>query len=74
MDAHTGEKLAHDHLQPGHIVVADNGYSYRCRVAEVVQQQAHVVRRITPTTFPLATAAGSPFDVLRWLRQQGAYA
>jgi hypothetical protein len=26
------------------------------------------VLRITPTTFPLATAAGSPFAVLRWLR------
>jgi Transposase DDE domain len=68
-DAHTGEKLAHDRLRPGAIVVADNGYGYRCSIAEAVQQQAHVVLRITPTTFPLATAAGSPFDVLRWLRQ-----
>jgi hypothetical protein len=68
-DAHTGEKLAHYRLRPGDIVVADNGYGYRCSIAEAVQQQAHVVLRITPTTFPLATAAGAPLDVLRWLRQ-----
>lgn len=68
-DAHTGETLAHYRLQPGDIVVADNGYGYRRSIAEAVQQQAHVVLRITPTTFPLVTAAGSPFDVLRWLRQ-----
>jgi hypothetical protein len=68
-DAHTGEQLAHYRLQPGDIVVADNGYGYRRSVAEAVQQQAHVVLRITPTTFPLATATGHPFDVLRWLRQ-----
>lgn len=69
-DAHTGETLAHDRLQPGDIVVADNGYGYRRRVAEAVQPQAHVVLRITPATFPLVTAAGSPCDVLRWRRQQ----
>lgn len=68
-DAHTGEQLAHYRLQPGDIVVADNGYGYRRSVAEAIQQQAHVVLRITPTTFPLTTAAGSPFDILRWLRQ-----
>jgi Transposase DDE domain len=68
-DAHRGEKLAHYRLQPGDIVVADNGYGYRRSVAAAVQQQAHVVLRITPTTFPLATAAGHPFDVRRWLRQ-----
>jgi hypothetical protein len=64
-DAHTGEKLAPSHLQPGAIGVADNGSGERCRVAEAVQQQAHVVRRITPTTLPLATTAGAPVDVLR---------
>lgn len=69
-DAHTGETLAHYRLQPGDIVVADNGYGYRRRVAEAVQPQAHVVLRITPATFPLVTAAGSPCDVLRWRRQQ----
>jgi hypothetical protein len=69
-DAHTGEQLAHYRLQPGDIVVADNGYGSRRRVAEAVQQQAHVGLRITPTTFPLATATGHPFDVLRWLRQR----
>jgi Transposase DDE domain len=29
-----------------------------------------VVLRITPTTFPLVTATGHPFDILRWLRQR----
>jgi Transposase DDE domain len=69
-DAHTGEQLAHYRLQPGDIVVADNGYGYRCSVAEAVQQQAQVVLRITPTTFPLVPAIGHPFDVLRWLRRR----
>jgi hypothetical protein len=69
-DAHPGETLAHYRLQPGDLVVADNGYGDRRRVAEAVQQQAHVVLRSTPATFPLAPAAGSPCDVLRWLRQQ----
>jgi Transposase DDE domain len=69
-DAHPGETLARSHLQPGAIVVADNGYGSRCSVAEAVQQQAHVVLRLTPTTFPLASATGSPFDVLRGRRQQ----
>jgi hypothetical protein len=72
-DAHTGEKLAPSRLHPGDIVVADNGYGYRCSVAEAVQQQAHVVLRLTPTTFPLATATGSLFDVFRWLRQREGF-
>jgi hypothetical protein len=69
-DAHTGEPLAPSRLPPGDSGVADTGDGDRRRVAAAVQQPAHVVLRSTPATCPLATAAGSPWDVLRWLRQQ----
>jgi hypothetical protein len=70
-DRHTGEHLGHFALQPGDIVVADNGYGYRRSVATASQQQAAVVLRITPATFPLETAAGTPFRVFPWLRRRG---
>ena len=40
-------------------------------MALAVRQQADVVLRIHPATFPLETDAGQPFAVLRWLRQRG---
>ena len=40
-------------------------------MATAVRQQADVVVRIHPATFPLETEAGQPFNVLRWLRQRG---
>ena len=43
-------------------------------MAWAVQQQADVVVRISPATFPLATDAGQPLNVLRWLRQRGSTA
>ena len=54
--------------QPGDIAVADNGYGYRTSIATAVRQQADVVLRITPATFPLVTAAG------RGLRRGGVAA
>ena len=51
--------------------MADRGYGYRRRVALAVRQQADVVLRIHPATFPLETEAGQPFAVLRWLRHRG---
>ena len=68
-DQHSAERLAHFTLQPGDIAVADNGYGYRSSVATAVRQQADVVLRITPATFPVATAAGEAFDLTAWLRQ-----
>src|SRR5215472_1626451 len=56
-DRYGGESLAPFALQPGDIVVADNGYGYRPSVASAVQQHAHVVLRVMPATFPLETAA-----------------
>src|SRR5947209_12620908 len=70
-DQHTGESLAHFHLQPTAIVVADNGYGYRSNVAIVVKQQADAVLRITPSTFPLEDRQGREVDVLRWLHGKG---
>jgi hypothetical protein len=71
-DQHSAERLAHFTLQPGDIAVADNGYGYRSSVATAVRQQADVVLRITPATFPVATAAGESFDLTAWLRQGSA--
>ena len=71
-DQHTAERLAHFTLQPGDIAVVDNGYGYRASVASAVRQSADVVLRITPATFPVETAAGVPFDLIAWLRQESA--
>jgi hypothetical protein len=40
-------------------------------VAWAVEQQADLVVRIHPATFPLESEAGQPFNVWRWLRQKG---
>jgi hypothetical protein len=66
-----GERLDRYAWQAGDVIVAANGYGYRRSVAVAVQQQADVIVRIHPATFPLETAAGTPFNVLRWLRHQG---
>jgi hypothetical protein len=67
-----GERLDRYVWQAGDVIVADNGYGYRRSVAVAVQYQADVIVRIHPATFPLETAAGTPFNVLRWLRHQGS--
>jgi hypothetical protein len=58
--------------QAGAVIVADRGYGYRRSVALAMRQQAAVVVRIHPATFPLETDAAQPFPVLRWLRQRGS--
>jgi hypothetical protein len=70
-DRHGGEHLERYHWHPGEVIVADRGYGYRRRVATAVRQQADVVVRIHPATFPLETEEGQPFNVLRWLRHRG---
>jgi len=71
-DYHGGERLDRYTWQAGDVIVADNGYGYRRSVAWAVQQDADVVVRIYPATFPLETDVGQPFNVLRWLRQRGS--
>ena len=66
-----GERLDRYAWQADDVIVADNGYGYRRSVAVAVQQQAEVIVRIHPATFPLETTAGTPFNVLRWLRHRG---
>ena len=73
-DQHTAERLAHFTLRAGDIAVVDNGYGYRASVALAVRQDADVVLRITPATFPVETAAGVSFDLSEWLRQGHAAA
>ena len=70
-DRFGGERLDRYTWQAGDVIVADNGYGYRRSVAVAVQQQADVIIRIHPATFPLETEAGTPFNVLRWLRHRG---
>ena len=70
-DRRGGEHLARYRWHAGEVIVADRGYGYRRSVATAVRQQADVVVRIHPATFPLEIEAGQPFNVLRWLRQRG---
>src|SRR5216683_4311422 len=70
-DRRGGEHLGRYQWQAGDVIVADRGYGYRRSVALAVRQQADVVLRIHPATFPLETDAGQPFAILRWLRQRG---
>ena len=70
-DRHGGEHLERYPGQAGDVLVTDGGYGYRRSVAWAVAQQADLVARIHPATFPLETEAGAPFNVWRWLRQQG---
>jgi hypothetical protein len=71
-DRRGGEHLARYRWQAGAVIVADRGYGYRRSVALAVRQQADVVVRIHPATFPWETDAAQPFPVLRWLRQRGS--
>lgn len=71
-DRSGGERLAHFAIQPGDILVADNGYGYRTHLDEVRQQEADLVTRITVATFPLEAADAQPFDALAWIVQQHA--
>jgi len=70
-DRQGGEHLGRYQWQAGAVIVADRGYGYRRSVALAVRQQADVVIRIHPATFPLETDAEQPFPLLRWLRQRG---
>jgi hypothetical protein len=73
-DRRGGEHLERYRWHAGEVIVADRGYGYRRSVATAVRQQADVVVRIHPATFPLETEAGQPFNVLGWLRQRGGSA
>jgi hypothetical protein len=70
-DRHGGEHLERYRGQAGDVLVADGGYGYRRSVAWAAEQQADVVVRIHPATFPLESEAGQPCNVWRWLRQKG---
>src|SRR5215471_5657152 len=62
-DRRGGEHLERYRWHAGEVIVADRGYGYRRSVATAVRQQADVVVRIHPATFPLETEAGQPFAV-----------
>src|SRR5262245_42219632 len=68
-DRRGGEHLERYRWHAGEGIVADRGYGYRRSVATAVRQQADVVGRIPPATFPLETEAGQPFNVLGRLRE-----
>jgi hypothetical protein len=70
-DRFGGERLDRSTWQAGDVSVADNGDGDRRSVAVAVQQQADGLVRLPPAPFPLETAAGTPFNILRWLRHRG---
>jgi hypothetical protein len=70
-DRRGGEHLERYRWHAGEVMVADRGYGYRRSVATAFRQQADVVVRSHPATFPLETEANQPFNVLRWLRHRG---
>lgn len=70
-DQSGGEHLGYYRLQPGDIVVADNGYGYRRSVATVRKQQGHLLIRVRPSTFPFEQADGRVVDVVAQLRKRG---
>lgn len=70
-DQSGGEHLGYYRLQKGDIVVADNGYGYRRSVATVCKQQAHVLIRVRPSTFPFEQESGRVLDVVAQLRKRG---
>jgi hypothetical protein len=70
-DRSGGEHLGYYRLQPGDIVIADNGYGYRRSVATVRKQQSHLVIRVRPATFPFEQAEGQVVDVVAQLRKRG---
>jgi hypothetical protein len=67
-DRHGAESLERFVLQAGDLVVADAGYGYRRCVVWVLAQQAQVVVRIHPQSFPLLAQDGQPFEVVAWLK------
>jgi len=70
-DQSGGEHLGHYRLQPGDIVVCDNGYGYRRSVGLTRKQQADLVTRVRPSTFPFEQANGQLLDVVAELRRKG---
>lgn len=70
-DRSGGEHLGYYRLQRGDILVADNGYGYRRSVATVAKQQAHLVIRVRPDTFPFELSDGQRLDVVAQLRKRG---
>jgi hypothetical protein len=71
-DRRGGEHRGRYRWPAGEVIVADRGYGSRRSVALAIRQQADVVVRIHPATFPLETDAEQPFPVRRWRRQRGS--
>jgi hypothetical protein len=70
-DTHGGEHLGYYRIQPNDLIVADGGYGYRASVATVRKQQAHLITRIRPQTFPFELRDGRTLDIVAQLRFSG---
>lgn len=70
-DRTRAENLEHLTFQPGDLIVADGAYGYRRMLACAQRQQADVVLRIVPATFPLERSTGAPLDLVAWLGRGG---
>jgi len=70
-DGRGAEKVDHFAFKPHDLVVLDAGYGFRSQVSCISRQQADVVVRIYPPTFPLETSDGRPFAMREWLDERG---
>lgn len=70
-DQHTAEGFTLFGWQEGDLVVADRGYCRRGQLAWVLRSGAHVLVRLAVHQMPLLDAAGEPFNVVTWLKEQG---
>ncbi len=67
-DKRGGESLRRLPVQPGDLVLVDRGYNDRQAVGRIMDAGADVILRYHSTSFPLLSAAGKTFDLLKRLR------
>jgi hypothetical protein len=68
-DKHGGEKLGRFEFQKDELILVDRGYSHWAGAAKVLDNQALLLMRWHPKTFPLQAFGGKPLDILERLRR-----
>lgn len=67
-DKHGGESLRRLPVKRGDLVLVDRGYNDRQAVGRIMDAGADVILRYHSTNFPLLSASGRSFDLLKRLR------
>lgn len=67
-DSSGGESLRRIEPAQGELLIADRGYARTSGLQWVLQHNAHFLVRMPWNNISLDTLAGTPFDVLHWLR------